>query len=67
MSEPEIKQPTCPWCGAPPGLVVSIVQVFCGNDECAAWAWNPSRTAVDNIASVGVVKLSNLLRGEADE
>jgi hypothetical protein len=61
----QIKQATCPWCGEEPGIVVSYVQAFCGKDDCVAVSWNPSMSAVENMADIGVVDLQNFL-GKGD-
>jgi hypothetical protein len=37
-----MKCPDCPLCGHPPVFaLVGGQQTFCGNEACAAWAWNP--------------------------
>lgn len=50
--------PVCPVCGHPPFLVLNDEQAFCGNDECRALMWNPSRTAAQNLAGEREVRLT---------
>lgn len=46
--------PSCPSCGAPPLMGVVLgggTQAFCsGGDDCPVFAWNPSRSAEENLA-----------------
>lgn len=60
----DIVQPTCPWCGKLPDIIISDAQAFCSNPECVTVCWNPSRTAVQNLADVGVVDIEGFLGRE---
>ena len=45
--------PRCPVCNEPPAFILrGAVQAFCGTEDCPAMTWNPSRSAVDNLADM---------------
>lgn len=54
---PTVCCPRCPVCGQLPGLVLSVRQVFCDNDQCQTFCWDPSRTPEQNRAEVHHVDL----------
>jgi hypothetical protein len=41
----------CPGCEQPAALALSG-QAFCGNDDCAVVAWDPSKSLVELAANV---------------
>ena len=63
MSEPTpqhpliLLQPTCPWCGHPPMVVVTLRQAACGNDDCKCLFWDPTKSAAQNMEDPGYVDL----------
>lgn len=45
--------PDCPLCGHPPLVVLAgSIQAFCGNDDCEALCWDPSKTRAENVRNV---------------
>lgn len=59
----EVLCPRCPMCDQPPGLVVSPLQAFCGNDDCAAFCWNMTWTRAKNMTEVNVIDLGGTRDG----
>ena len=58
---PEPLCPNCPLCGGPPlnGIVFGGgTQAFCGNEDCTAWIWDPSRSLDENLLDDGKVTLT---------
>lgn len=64
MSADEIREPDCPGCGQPPGLALSLAQVFCTNEECNVFCWDATKTRAENQRNATYVDLSRLPRSE---
>jgi hypothetical protein len=62
----QIREPDCPRCGHPPGLVVSPVQAFCFNEDCDTLCWNMTKTRTENVANMTVHDLSGLYEERSD-
>lgn len=47
-----IKCPTCPACDTEPRIVISPVQVFCGNDDCPVATWDTTQSRNSNLDTI---------------
>jgi len=56
----EIREPDCPRCGQPPGMLMCPEQVFCTNDNCDTLTWDMTKTRAENEAAATTIDLSGL-------
>jgi hypothetical protein len=54
----EIVTPTCPLCAAV-GMMLSHTQAACPEDACRMFIWNVTKTAEENLANIGEVKIEH--------
>ncbi len=48
----------CPGCQQPAAIVLAGgAQAFCGNDDCAVFAWNPTKTIEELAAGMRQIRL----------
>lgn len=52
---PELKCPTCPMCGAWPGMAIFPWQVMCSNEDCEVFCWDMTVSASVNLSDRGSV------------
>lgn len=60
----EIKTPTCPMCGEPPGMVANPQQAFCTNLECDTLNWDMTMTFAELRQNTVVHDLRGIFGGE---
>jgi hypothetical protein len=69
VSDGLVRSVRCPGCGRLPGMVVSPVQAFCGNDDCTAFMWDMTGRA-ERFKAVAVPidlsPLDGMVAGRAD-
>ncbi len=51
----------CPLCGELPGLILSLEQVFCDNEQCSVISWNMTKTLDENLTNTNMVRLPDWL------
>lgn len=48
----------CPLCSQPPALVIGTQQAMCGNEECKALFWDPTKTIDELMDTVHIINLT---------
>jgi hypothetical protein len=46
----------CPVCQKAPTMIVGYKQAFCGNTDCPALTWDPTKTRNENLDDVNFIK-----------
>lgn len=57
---PAWKCPRCPQCNSEPVLALPA-QAFCGNEECEAFCWNPTKTLDENLMNANFIDMPDWL------
>lgn len=52
----------CPGCGQPAQLMIGNEQMFCGNDDCHVFLWNPTMSLGELSEDAGFTSIPDLRR-----